>query len=241
MKVTLDLTALREAGHIDQAEFDKLAALGAKSTGSLAFNILIGFGVVAVSGAALALVPHPVMAAVARPVDVRRRHGHALFRQPAVAGARQHLPARRHADAVGRAGAADAGLDARIRAGDADARCDCRAHPQRADGRLRRACVRLGARRALGLFPCDLHAAHRRTDADDRRVQRRRAGALPALPLRAAAAVARGDHRRAHRDHPGQFRLLDRLAVGREAGAFRRRPSPSACPPPSSASAGRWR
>jgi iron complex transport system permease protein len=64
MKVTLDLTALREAGDIDQAEFDKLVALGAKATGSLAFNILIGFGVVAVSGAALALVPHPLMAAI---------------------------------------------------------------------------------------------------------------------------------------------------------------------------------
>ena len=64
MKVTLDLAALREAGHIDQAEFDKLVALGAKATGSLAFNILIGFGVVAVSGAALALVPYPMMAAV---------------------------------------------------------------------------------------------------------------------------------------------------------------------------------
>jgi iron complex transport system permease protein len=64
MKVTLDLTALREAGDIDQAEFDKLAALGARATGSLAFNILIGFGVVAVSGAALALVPHPLMAAI---------------------------------------------------------------------------------------------------------------------------------------------------------------------------------
>lgn len=64
MKVTLDLAALREAGHIDQAEFDKLAALGAKATGSLAFNILIGFGVVAVSGAALTLVPYPMMAAV---------------------------------------------------------------------------------------------------------------------------------------------------------------------------------
>jgi iron complex transport system permease protein len=64
MKVTLDLAALREAGHIDQAEFDKLAALGAKATGSLAFNILIGFGVIAVSGAALALVPYPMMAAV---------------------------------------------------------------------------------------------------------------------------------------------------------------------------------
>ena len=64
MKVTLDLAALREAGHIDQAEFDKLAALGAKATGSLAFNVLIGFGVIAVSGAALALVPYPLMAAI---------------------------------------------------------------------------------------------------------------------------------------------------------------------------------
>jgi iron complex transport system permease protein len=64
MKVTLDLAALREAGHIDQAEFDKLAALGATATGSLAFNILIGFGVVAVSGAALALIAHPVMAGI---------------------------------------------------------------------------------------------------------------------------------------------------------------------------------
>jgi hypothetical protein len=64
MKVTLDLTALREAGDINQAEFDKLAGLGARATGSLAFNILIGFGVVAVSGAALALVPQPLMAGV---------------------------------------------------------------------------------------------------------------------------------------------------------------------------------
>jgi len=64
MKVTLDLTALREAGDIDQTEFDKLAALGARATGSLAFNILIGFGVIAVSGAALALVPRPLMAAI---------------------------------------------------------------------------------------------------------------------------------------------------------------------------------
>lgn len=64
MKVTLDLAALREAGHIDQVEFDRLAALGAKATGSLAFNILIGFGVVAVSGAALALAPSPLTAAI---------------------------------------------------------------------------------------------------------------------------------------------------------------------------------
>ena len=57
MKVTLDLDQLLADGKITPAEYEKLGALAAKSTGSLAFNILIGFGVIAVSGAALALVP----------------------------------------------------------------------------------------------------------------------------------------------------------------------------------------
>jgi len=57
MKVTLDLDQLLQDGRITPAEYQRLLALAAKSTGSLAFNILIGFGVVAVSGAALALVP----------------------------------------------------------------------------------------------------------------------------------------------------------------------------------------
>jgi hypothetical protein len=64
MKVTLDLTRLLEQGKISQAEFDKLGALAAHETGSLAFNILIGFGVAAVSVGAVALVPHPLTAAV---------------------------------------------------------------------------------------------------------------------------------------------------------------------------------
>jgi hypothetical protein len=38
MKVTLDLTRLLEQGKISQAEFDKLGALSAQDTGSLAFN-----------------------------------------------------------------------------------------------------------------------------------------------------------------------------------------------------------
>lgn len=57
MKVTLDLTKLLEEGKITQSEFDKLGQLAAQGTGSLAFNILVGFGVIAVSGAALALLP----------------------------------------------------------------------------------------------------------------------------------------------------------------------------------------
>jgi hypothetical protein len=38
-------------------EADKLKKLSVKSTGSLAFNILIGFGVIAVAVGAIALVP----------------------------------------------------------------------------------------------------------------------------------------------------------------------------------------
>jgi iron complex transport system permease protein len=64
MKVTLDLTRLLEQGKISQAEFDKLGALSVHETGLLAFNILIGFGVAAVSIGAVALVPTPLTAAV---------------------------------------------------------------------------------------------------------------------------------------------------------------------------------
>jgi iron complex transport system permease protein len=57
MKVVLDLGQLLEDGHITQAEYEKFKALSARSTGSLAFNILIGFGVIAVAVGAIALVP----------------------------------------------------------------------------------------------------------------------------------------------------------------------------------------
>jgi len=64
MKVTLDLEQLLEEGRITQDEYQKLSLLAERSTGSLAFNILIGFGVIAVAGAALALVPSAVTAIV---------------------------------------------------------------------------------------------------------------------------------------------------------------------------------
>lgn len=64
MKVTLDLDQLLKDGKITQIEYEKLSGFSAKSTSSLAFNILIGFGVIAVSGAALALVPSPTTAIV---------------------------------------------------------------------------------------------------------------------------------------------------------------------------------
>lgn len=62
MKVTIDLDKLLNEEKITQDEYDKFSEFYAKSMGSLAFNILIGFGVIAVSGAALALVPSPTTA-----------------------------------------------------------------------------------------------------------------------------------------------------------------------------------
>ena len=62
MKVILDLDKLLSEGKITQTEYDRFRELASDSAGSLAFNILIGFGVIAVSGAALALVPTPTTA-----------------------------------------------------------------------------------------------------------------------------------------------------------------------------------
>lgn len=57
MKVTLDLSRLLQEGKISQAEYDRLASFGHAGTASLAFNILIGFGVAAVAAGIVALVP----------------------------------------------------------------------------------------------------------------------------------------------------------------------------------------
>lgn len=64
MKVTLDLDRLLRDGSITADEHTRLQGLAKSSTDVLAFNILIGFGVVAVSVSALAWVPSPVTAVV---------------------------------------------------------------------------------------------------------------------------------------------------------------------------------
>ena len=57
MKITLDLAKLLEEGKLTPAEAERLRAMAANDTSSLAINILVGFGVVAVSGGTLALLP----------------------------------------------------------------------------------------------------------------------------------------------------------------------------------------
>lgn len=64
MKIALDLSKLVEEGQLTLEEAARLRGLAAQDTGSLAINILIGFGVVAVSGGAMALVPTPATALV---------------------------------------------------------------------------------------------------------------------------------------------------------------------------------
>ena len=62
MKITIDLDKLLEEGKITREEYNKFSQFAAHSTATLAFNILIGFGVIAVSGATLALFPIPLTA-----------------------------------------------------------------------------------------------------------------------------------------------------------------------------------
>ncbi len=57
MKITLDLAKLVEEGKLTPTEAERLRSLAADDTSALAINILVGFGVVAVSGGTLALVP----------------------------------------------------------------------------------------------------------------------------------------------------------------------------------------
>jgi hypothetical protein len=60
MKVTLDLGKLLADGKISQEEHDRLLQFAAAGTGSLAFNILLAFGAIAVAGGAVALLPDPI-------------------------------------------------------------------------------------------------------------------------------------------------------------------------------------
>lgn len=56
MKITLDIDKLFEEGKIDVDDYETLKGFAHTETSSLALNILIGFGVIAVSGGMVALV-----------------------------------------------------------------------------------------------------------------------------------------------------------------------------------------
>lgn len=55
MKVTLDLDQLLAAGELNELEYSKLSRLGSRTTSTLALNILLAFGVLAVVGGVVLL------------------------------------------------------------------------------------------------------------------------------------------------------------------------------------------
>ena len=57
MKITLDLSKLVEDGKLTAEEADRLKSLASHETGSLAVNILIGFGVISIAVGAVSLLP----------------------------------------------------------------------------------------------------------------------------------------------------------------------------------------
>jgi iron complex transport system permease protein len=56
MKVTLDIDKLLREGRINSAEYARLKGFAAADTGSMALNVLLGFGVIATAGGTLALL-----------------------------------------------------------------------------------------------------------------------------------------------------------------------------------------
>lgn len=62
MKIVLDIDKLLADGQITADEYGRLKGFSHKETGSLAFNILIAFGVIATAGGALALLPSSLTA-----------------------------------------------------------------------------------------------------------------------------------------------------------------------------------
>ncbi len=62
MKIVLDIDKLLVEGQITEGEYERLKALSLKETGTLAFNLLIGFGVIATAGGAMALLPSSLTA-----------------------------------------------------------------------------------------------------------------------------------------------------------------------------------
>jgi hypothetical protein len=64
MKITLDIDKLLEDGKIDSNDYKKLKGFAQTDTASLGLNILIGFGVIAVSGGMVALVQSAALASM---------------------------------------------------------------------------------------------------------------------------------------------------------------------------------
>jgi len=64
MKIVLDIDKLLADGEITVAEYERFKGFSRRDTGSLAFNVLVGFGVIATAVGAVALLPSALTAIV---------------------------------------------------------------------------------------------------------------------------------------------------------------------------------
>src|SRR5579859_1721208 len=219
MKITLDLSKLIEEGKLTAEEAARLRGLAAHDTGSLAINILVGFGVVAVSAGALALVPTPAAAlvlglavfAVGLGLIIQRNEQWSLLAQVCVV-----LGALLCCGAVLILGNGALSAMLIVTAALTAAAIIARS------GLLMAAAVLalgacLGAR--AGYWHATLRAGDLRAGGDGGAVQRAGAGNLLCLEAPGRRLRTPGAGRRAHLDLHGELRLLDRFAVGRPAAA----------------------
>jgi hypothetical protein len=215
MKVTLDLSKLMEEGKLTPAEADRLRALAAQDTGAFAINILIAFGIVAVSGGAVALVPTPLTAlliglavfAAGLAFTLLGKERWSLLGQICLV-----IGALMFCGGVLAIGKGSLAAMLIVTAALTGAAIVARSSLLMAAAGT---CARRLSRRPHRLLARDIYARHLRAAGHDRTV--RSPCARDVLPLEVAPSrlrtigVDRGADVRVH----GQFRLLDRLALGR--------------------------
>jgi len=216
LKITLNISKLVEEGKLTRAEAEKLTALAAHDTGSLGINVLIGFGMLAIAAGAVALVPTPLTAvglglalfAAGCVIVLNRLEQWILLGQIClVTGALMF--------GGGVVAYGDGSLASMLIVTSAFGLAAVAARSS-----LLMVLAVLAASACLGARRGYSHAVYSlaiRANADRRTVFRAGAGRLSGLAAPAGRLRAAGDYRCSHLAATDQFRLLDRLALGRPA------------------------
>ncbi len=220
MKITLDLSKLVEDGKLTPADAERLKALAAQETGHLGLNILTGFGVIAASAGAVAILltafqftagSAAIIGACVFVLGPRAARHARRGDEPSVADADHH----RRADRSG----GPAHLRRRLAARGLVRHRGVYRHRDpgalQPDGGAGGGVARRLPRRPHRLRARDVFAVDPGADAHHRDLLGAGAGALPDLAAGPRRLRADRAHRGADGDRAGQFRLLDRLAVGR--------------------------
>ena len=184
MKIVLDLSRLLEQGKLTPEEAERLRALAAADTGAFAISLLVGFGVIAVSAGAVALVPRPETALMLGVAMFAIGHGFTLQGKERWSLLAQICRRGRRADVFRRC----AHNRQRRACRDADRRGRARGSFHRRTVELAYGCggarARRLSRRSLWLLARHLYARHLRAAGHDRSFQSSRARHVLSLASR---------------------------------------------------------